>query len=165
MKLFLVLCIFAKILCDFNTVQSEDSDVAICGELDICNIVHKPYWGINQVQKLCKCPEGSYCRAKYIPGDEYSLPVNDRTQMKFCSKLIDLEEKLPKCEDGQEAIKVKTLYVIDQVKNVSASLHCICNFDDPVYWAYKSRTGKIVLEDEKLFEVVDNFQCLGNSFE
>jgi hypothetical protein len=163
MKLLFVFFLIAKVSCDSSLARAEDSDVAICGELDICSIVHKPYWGINQVEKFCKCPEGSYCRAKFSNDDEHSLPVNDRTQMKFCSKIIDLEEKIPKCEAGEPAIKIKTVYLIDQVKNVSASWNCNCDSDGPNYWAYKSRVGRIITDDEKLFEVVDNFECSGKN--
>lgn len=146
---------------DLYLRRSEDSEVAICGRNDICNLVHNPKWGINSVEKLCKCPEETFCPATFSTTDGLSISVNVRTQMKFCSPILDIQSKLEMCDEGEVAIKVKTIYHIDQVKNVSASMECNCNHDDgPTYWRYHSRLGR-TLEDEKLFEVVDNFQCSG----
>lgn len=139
----------------------EDSEVAICSPFDICNLVHNPTWGINSVEKLCKCPEGTFCPATFSKIDGRSLAVNVRTQMKFCSSVHELEAELETCIDDEVAIRVKTVYHIDQVKNVSASLLCNCEYEGPTYWKYHSRVGKAVIDDEKLFEVVDNFKCSG----
>lgn len=141
--------------------RSEDSEVAVCSEFDICNLVHNPFWGINSVEKLCKCPEGTFCPATFSLTDGASLSVNRRTQMKFCSPIDHLQSKLETCDDDEVAIRLRTVYHIDQVKNVSARILCNCDYDGPTYWKYHSRVGKVVADDEKLFEVVDNFQCSG----
>jgi hypothetical protein len=146
---------------DLYLRRSEDSDVTVCEKFDICNLVHNPYWGTNSVEKLCKCPEGTFCPATFTPNDGWSLPVNVRTQMKFCSPIAQLQSQLEPCEDEDIAITVKTFFHIDQVKNVSANILCSCERDVPTYWKYHSRAGRNVVEDEKLFEVVDNFQCSG----
>lgn len=152
-----------SVSCDLYLRRNEDSDVAICSQFDICNIVHNPYWGINSVEKLCRCPEGAFCPATFAVNDGWSLPVNARTQMKFCSPIIQLQSQLDICTEGEIALKVRTVYHIDQVKNVSASLQCSCEHKKLIYWMYHSRLGKIVEDDEKLFVVVDNFQCSGKS--
>lgn len=152
---------FTCVTCDSYLRRNEDSDVAICREFDICNLVHKPYWGINSVEKLCKCPENSFCPATFSPNDGFSLAVNLRTQMKFCSPIQDLQTQLETCDADEVAIRVKTVYHIDQVKNVSATILCNCDYEGPTYWKYHSRVGKVVMDDEKLFVVIDNFQCSG----
>lgn len=65
------------------------------------------------------------------------------------------------CAAGEIAIRVKTVYLVDKVLNVSASLLCSCNQDRPIYWKYHSRSGQFVEEDQKLFKVYDDFQCSG----
>lgn len=152
---------FSIVYGDIYLRRTEENDEVICSHFDICNLVHNPRWGINSVQKLCKCPEGTFCSATFAPNDGFSLPVNFRTQMKFCSPLSNLEAELEMCDEDDVAIKVRTVYQIDQVMNVSASIMCNCNFNGPTYWRYHSRLGKSVLSDDRLFEVVDNFQCSG----
>jgi protein giant-lens (argos) len=154
---------FSLVAGDLYLRRSEDSDVAICSQFDICNLVHNHYWGMNSVEKLCKCPEGTHCPATFSPNDGWSLAVNVRTQMKFCSPIVQLESQLEECGEQEVAIRVRTLYHIDQVKNVSASILCNCEKEGPIYWRYHSRHGKNVEDDEKLFEVVDNFQCSGET--
>ncbi|CRL01963.1 CLUMA_CG015422, isoform A [Clunio marinus] len=142
--------------------RSEDSEISICSEFDICNLVHNPHWGINTVEKLCKCPEETFCPATFSNDDGKSLQVNVRTQMKFCSHVNDIHAGLKPCKDGGDtAIEVRTIYHIDQVKNISAKLLCSCEHKQkPIYWKYQSRVGKTVTEDEDLFEIVDNFECI-----
>lgn len=158
---FIAFAAISSVSCDLYLRRSEDSTVAICNQFDICNLVHNPYWGINSVEKLCRCPEGTFCPATFATNDGWSLPVNSRTQMKFCSPIIQLQSQLEACEGEDIALKVRTVYHIDQVKNVSASILCSCEHEGPIYWKYFSRVGKIVEDDEKLFEVTDNFQCTG----
>lgn len=141
--------------------RKEDSEVAICEQFDICNLVHNPKFGINSVEKLCKCPDGSFCPTSFSPNDGSILLINSRTQMKFCSPLSELESKLEMCNENEVAIQLKKIYLIDQVQNMSASLLCNCNHDGPNYWKYHSRVGQFVASDEKLFEVLDNYQCSG----
>lgn len=146
---------------DLYLRRSEDSEVAICEQFDVCNLVHNPKWGINSVEKLCKCSEGSFCPTNFSPNDGSSLLVNARTQMKFCTPLSELQSELEMCDENEIAIQVKTVYQIDQVQNVSASILCNCNHHGPNYWKYNSRVGQFVAENEKLFEVLDNYQCSG----
>lgn len=146
--------------CDLYLKRIEDTQEAICEQFDICNIVHNHYFGLNSVEKLCKCPEGSFCSASFAKNDPWSLPVNVRTQMKFCSPIQQLQNQLETCVEGEAAIRVQTIYNVDQVKNVSARILCNCeDGETPNYWKYHSREGKSVVEDEKLFKVIDNFQC------
>jgi hypothetical protein len=133
--------------------------VTICETFDVCNIVHNHYWGLTEIEKICKCPEGTHCPATFDSYDNRSLPVNIRTQMKFCKPLAELKFQLLDCGEDDAAISVSTMYYVDQVKNKSASLLCNCKYDQPIYWKYHSRFGKIVEEDEKLTEFIDNFQC------
>lgn len=160
-KLFIIVTCL-RVSCDVYLRRSEDSEVAICNKFEICNLVHNPTWGVNSVEKLCKCPNGTFCPATFSKIDGKSLSVNVRTQMKFCTSLHELEAELDTCIESGIAIRVKTVYHIDQVKNVSASLLCNCDLDGPTYWRYHSRVGKAVLDDEKLFVITDNFQCAGN---
>lgn len=162
--LFLFLALFtiaSVVFGNVNLRRREDSEVAICDQFDICNLVYNPYWGFNSVEKICKCPGETFCPATFSQNDGFSLAVNRRTQMKFCSPIEELQAELETCDDEEVAIKVRTVYHIDQVKNVSASILCNCDYDAPTYWKFHSRLGKIVADDEKLFEVVDNFKCSG----
>lgn len=154
--------IFAGILCiscEVN-VRRNESDIVACGEFNVCNLVYNPYWSINRVEKLCKCADGVFCPAIYTQNDPRSLPVNSRTQMKFCSSVSEIKKELPDCTSDSIAITVKTVYFMDQVKNVSAEVMCTCNLK-PVYWMYHSRFGKGIPEDETLFEITDNYKCSG----
>lgn len=81
--------------------------------------------------------------------------------MKFCSPIDQLQALLPTCDENAVAVRLRTVYHIDQVKNVSARILCNCDHEGLTYWKYHSRVGKIVEDDEKLFEVFDNFQCSG----
>lgn len=162
-SLSLILIAASQVACDLYLRRTEDSEVAICEQFDVCNLVHNPLWGINSVEKLCKCREGHFCPTNFSPNDGRSLPVNARTQMKFCSPVSELQAKLEMCNETEIAIKVKTLYYIDLVQNVSASILCNCNHHGHNYWKYHSRTGKAMPEDDKLFEIFDNFQCSGLS--
>lgn len=166
-KILFTLFTFAAVSCvsgDLYPRWSDDSNVAICDSFDICNIVHNPFWGSNSVEKLCKCPEGNFCPATFLKNDGYSVSVNVRTQMKFCTPVIQVQAQMEPCGEADIAIRVRTLYHIDQVKNTSASMMCSCEHDGPIYWKYHSRVGRNIVEDEKLFEVVDNFQCSGEDF-
>lgn len=150
---------------DVNLRRNEDSDVKICDRFDICGIVHKPYWGNSVVEKLCKCPklglEEAFCRDTFSQNDGFSLAVNRRTQMKFCSPIRELQAELNTCAGEEVAIKVRTVNYIDQVKNVTASILCNCDYDVPTYWKFHSREGK-AMDDLKLFEDINNFQCSGD---
>lgn len=164
MRIFANLIIFALISsasCNLYARRVEDSDAAICGKFDICNLVHNPTWGINAVEKLCKCPEGTFCPATFSPNDGWSLPVNTRTQMKFCSPIQQLQTQLEPCEKEDIAIELRTLFHVDQVKNITATMLCSCEHGSPIYWKYNSREGKDVVEDEKYSEIIDSFQCSG----
>lgn len=164
MRIFILIltlfAVFSFVAGDLYLRRSED-DVEICSQFDICNIVHNHYWGMNSVEKLCKCPDETYCPATFSLNDGWSLAVNRRTQMKFCSPIVQLESQLEECGEQEVAIRVRTLYHIDQVKNVSAKILCNCEKEGPIYWRYHSRVGKEVEDDEKLFEIIDNFQCSG----
>jgi protein giant-lens (argos) len=157
--LVVVLAVFGIVAGDFGLRRSEDNEVAVCGNFDVCNIVYNPYWGSQKVEKICQCPKG-FCPATF-EDDNQSLAINVRTQMKFCQPVADLRMDLNDCGEDDDAINVRTIYYIDQVKNVSASLLCNDNHKGPIYWRFHSRLGKIVENDEKLFEIVDNFQSTG----
>lgn len=164
MQILFLFAIFVPVFGDLYLRRNEDSEVAICDTFDVCNIVHHQFWGSDSVEKLCKCPEGSFCPGTFDANDSSSLPVNIRTQMKFCSTISQLEDQLKECENDEDVIKVRTIYHVDQLKNVSASLVCNCWKEKPVYWRFHSRHGRAIEEDEKLFEYVDNFRCSGEFF-
>lgn len=156
----ILLAIASTVTCNSSLFHSGISDVAICDKFDICNIVHNPHWEKNSIEKLCHCP-GDSCSAIFSTNDGFSLPINARSQMKFCTPIEELRNDLGVCEDDDTALKISSFYHIDQVKNVSASLLCSCEQNGPIYWKYLSREGKIVEKDEKLFEIIDSFQCSG----
>lgn len=146
---------------DTGLRRSEDSEATICGTFDVCNIVHSHYWGPTDVEKICKCPNDTLCPATFDHNDNRSLPVNVRTQMKFCRPIAELKFQLTDCGEDDDAISVHTMYYVNEVKNVSANLACNCRHKQPIYWRFHSRVGKAVENDEKLFMVIDNFQCTG----
>lgn len=162
--ILITVLMFSCVSCDLYLKRIEESDVETCGRFDICNIVHKPHWGINSVEKLCRCPEGSFCPATFSNDDKQSLPVNPRTQMKFCTPIDQLYADLQPCEPGEIAIHVSKLYNVtqlDKVLNASSTLQCSCENINPIYWKYNSRYGKSLNENGTLFNIVDNFECTG----
>lgn len=161
---FFLAVLSTAVTADLFSRRAEEFEESICGQSDICNIVVNPKWGLNSVEKMCKCPEGTFCPTNFSPNDGTSLLVNTRTQMKFCRPLYEIQSELEMCAPDEVAIRVKTVYLVDKVLNVSASLLCSCNQDRPIYWKYHSRSGQFVEEDQKLFEVYDNFQCSGGNF-
>lgn len=165
LAIYLIFVAFSAITsADLFLRRAEEFEESFCGQSDICNLVHNPRWGLNSVEKLCKCPEGTFCPTNFSPNDGTSLLVNARTQMKFCTPLYEIQSDLEMCIAGSVALRVKTMYLVDVVLNVSASLLCSCSQDGPIYWKYHSRSGQFVEEDQKLFEVYDNFQCSGDHF-
>lgn len=137
--------------------NSGEEFVEICGRYDVCSIVYKPYFGKNVVEKLCVCPEKTFCPATY-DNDNRSLSINPRTQMKFCEPVKELISELPECLIGGKALEIKKFYYINQIKNMSTKLLCGCN-KHPVYWRHHSREGQAVPENEKLFKAFDYFEC------
>ncbi|XP_070494791.1 U-scoloptoxin(11)-Sm5a-like [Chironomus tepperi] len=158
LKYLIFLIFFCNIVCGHELKEKSDNgSVKICGQFDVCNIVYKPYFANNVVETLCKCPEGGYCSPTY-DNDNRSLPINPRTQMKFCEPVHELISKLPECEVGGKALEITKFYYINQIKNISTKLLCGCD-KNPVYWRHHSREGQAVPENEKLFKAFDYFEC------
>lgn len=118
---------------------------------------------IDQVEKRCKCPDETFCPAIYAPSDGWGLTVNARTQMKFCSPMTNITSYLNQCQGDDVAITVKTLYHMDSIRNLTVELHCSCPTQEPIYWKYHSRVGETIDEDLNLFQITDNYRCVGKS--
>lgn len=116
---------------------------------------------IDQVEKRCKCPDETFCPAIYAPSDGWGLTVNARTQMKFCSPMTNITSYLNQCQGDDVAITVKTLYHMDSIRNLTVELHCSCPTQEPIYWKYHSRVGETIDEDLNLFQITDNYRCVG----
>lgn len=138
----------------------EENEIGQCEKFDICNVVYRPHWGKNIVERLCTCPNSTHsdCPADFSREDGQSLLINARTQIKFCSPLEELYSELPECVQNEPAIKKTTYYYVDQIRNITAQILCACN-KDPIYWKYHSRDGFPVKEDEKVFLYYDFYEC------
>jgi hypothetical protein len=167
MQALIFALLFSSVSGDLYLRRKEDSEVAICGQAEICNLVHKPYFGSTLlVDKFCHCPENDKnftCPADFLLNDGYSLPVNQRTQMKFCTPIAQLQLELDECDDEEVAIQVETTFILGSAKNVSAKMLCSCEPERPIYWEFHSRDGKYFKSDEKLFISIYNFKCRGEN--
>lgn len=139
-------------------VTEEEVEEKFCGQYQVCNLVHLPHFGDSEVQKFCNCPQDSYCPTSFSVSDGYSIPINVRTQMKFCRKVEEVFNELPECEEDQPALVVRELFEINKMLNIFAELKCKCD-KNPVYWKHVYRTGNPVNTNEKLFEAIDHYEC------
>lgn len=161
MKLFIISLILSLNLINADkvpTFKDEDQELIECEKFDVCNIVTFPYFGKYNVEKLCICPEGTFCPATFSKDDDHSISINVRTQMKFCNKVEDLFVELPECEVDKVALVVDTLFYVNKIANISAKLTCQCN-KNHIYWKHIMRSGVPIETDEKLFQAIDHFEC------
>lgn len=157
-KLLVFLILLTEVVSEKAIEESEeDEPIGQCGRYDVCNIVYKPVYGKNEVEKLCLCPNNTFCPATH-GNDHRSLPVNVRTQMKFCYAIEELLSELPACEEGREALKVGKLFYINQVLNKTTTLLCGCN-KNPVYWKYNATDAETVPHYSKLLQTYDYYEC------
>lgn len=144
---------------NFNLNSTDDEmEETFCGEFQVCNLVHHPHFGYSEVEKFCDCPKDSYCPTAFSVSDGYSIPINVRTQMKFCTKVDEIFKKLPDCEENQPALVIREMFEINKMLNTVAELTCKCD-KNPVYWKHSYRTGNPINSNEKLFEAVDHYEC------
>lgn len=121
------------------------------------------------VEKFCKCPGDSFCPVTYAKNDEYSISVNTRTQMKFCQPVKNILGNLKVCDSNDIALSIRSTIHLDTVQNTSVSLLCSCweegEFDKKhKYWRHHMRSGEPIDDEKNLFEVVDNYKCVGKDF-
>lgn len=154
----LLLIIFITCVSTNDIVKySDDNDLIECEKYDVCNVVTFPYFGKYIVEKFCNCPNGTFCPATFSKeGDGQSLAVNVRTQMKFCTKIVDLFEELPECEMDQPALIINTKLNLTIVTSVVPKLTCKCD-KNPVYWKHILRSGLPITD--KLFLQSDHYEC------
>lgn len=158
LKYLIILMILEEVVNGSAVLENkQENTIGTCERFDVCNIVHRPYFGKFAVEKLCLCPENTFCPATF-GNDSRSLLVNSRTQMKFCHPVQELLSELPECEEGKESLEIMKFYFINEVKNISTKLLCNCD-KHPVYWKHHSRLGEAVPENDKLFKTFDYFEC------
>lgn len=137
-------------------------ELPLCNQFDVCKIVHNHYWGQNEVVTSCQCPEGTACLDKFNE-DGMSLKVNHRTQMKFCEKLDDIYGHLKECVDDNITISltVRTLYLLDQIQNYTATIHCKIPQNTPIYWRQLQNLEHGLERNENYTEIIEYFkhQC------
>lgn len=142
----------------FSNGTDDDTEEKYCGKYQVCNLVHHPHFGNSEVEKFCDCPKNTFCPTTFSATDGYSISVNVRTQMKFCSKVEDMFLELPECEEDQPSLVVREMFEINKLLDVVAVLTCKCN-KNPVYWRHSFRTGTPINSNEKLFESLDYYEC------
>lgn len=159
LKIFLVLSVSTSVFGASYVKLSDISSTGKCDKFDICNVVHRPYWSKNNVEKLCICPEGTFCPATFSQADQFSLLINSRTQMKFCSPVSTLFAELTPCNESMPALEIKSTFNSTVLSNVSAKLLCACE-TKPVYWQYHSRSQKIFHKDDsRAYDIYDRYTC------
>lgn len=137
---------------------SDETDVKFCEKFQVCNLVHNPYFGNSEVEKFCNCPKETFCPTTFDRYDNKSIPVNGRSQMKFCTKVEEIFKELPECEKDQPSLIIRKMYEITKLINTTAELTCKCN-KNYVYWNHIMRAGSPIIADEKLFMEIDHFEC------
>lgn len=151
--LFLILSISASLS------GSEDQNLTQCEKFDVCNVVSYPYFGKYTVEKLCSCPGKIFCPATFSEeGDDKSISVNARTQMKFCDNITELFAELPECDEEKTSLVVNTMFNINEVANITAKMTCQCN-KKPVYWKHIMRSGQPIEGNDNLFQATDHYEC------
>lgn len=100
----------------------SERDLGICEQHSVCNIVHHRFWFPNQVERLCKCPNREECPWKWSTNDDLSMPLDNRSQLKFCKPI----NELPDCTmKSDKSITIKKTREDNNVQ-IKAKVHCNC---------------------------------------
>lgn len=139
------------------SITSEEPEEKICGKHQVCNLVYSAF-DQSEVEKFCHCPQKPFCPTTFDLSDGYSLSVNRRTQMKFCTKVEDMFKEMENCETGKPSLQVRKMYEINKIIDTKAELKCKCN-KNPIYWTHTMRSGEANSLNEKMFEAIDDYEC------
>jgi len=101
--------------------SKSERDLSICEQYSVCNIVHHRFWFPNQVERLCKCPNREECPWKWNI-DNYTMPLDNRSQLKFCKPINELPDCTTKSGESITIIKSKE----DNNVQIKAKVNCNC---------------------------------------
>ncbi|XP_046638401.1 U-scoloptoxin(11)-Sm2a-like isoform X1 [Daphnia pulicaria] len=136
-------------------IRSE-RDLPNCATANtVCSILQKRYWIPSILNRYCRCPEGVDCPADWtgpddltvsnvtslvrvIKGPAYSLPLNNRAQMKFCASMKGIET----CAPNQSAVNIR-INGSSQAQTTSQfpSTRVLCKCPSNHTWQQSSVTG------------------------
>ncbi|KAK7584077.1 hypothetical protein V9T40_005040 [Parthenolecanium corni] len=79
-------------------LTQDERDLELCGEREVCSIVHKRLFYPKSVERFCRCADKE-CPSSWVDTpDNFTMYANNRAQMKFCEPITDL----PNCVDNNE---------------------------------------------------------------
>ncbi|XP_032677785.1 kappa-scoloptoxin(11)-Ssd1b-like [Odontomachus brunneus] len=117
-------------------VQGE-SDLHLCESHEVCNVVHNRFWMSGLTERLCRCTDGRECPWQWTKTlDSSSAILNNRSVLKFCTQIVELET----CAHKQDAVIVhgegntSNSYIIPY----NATVNCKC--PQTHYWKLQQYT-------------------------
>lgn len=65
----------------------SERDLQLCGEHEVCSIVHKRFFYPKSVERFCRCADKE-CPLSWVDApDNYTMYANNRAQMKVTTGL------------------------------------------------------------------------------
>ncbi|GAB0089627.1 U-scoloptoxin(11)-Sm6a [Sergentomyia squamirostris] len=130
-----------------NLIEGQEE---ICEKNSVCGIVHNRFWLPNKHESFCKC-SGKPCPVVFSQDGNF-LPINTRSQMRFCEPL-----ELKQCDSGNVSLSIEQRLLPNQKIEHEVRIHCKCSGHK--YWKYFSHAEKHS-EDTQVKVIVDTFQCI-----
>ncbi|XP_013784449.1 uncharacterized protein LOC106468561 [Limulus polyphemus] len=87
-----------------------------------CNVLHKRFWLSPLAIRLCKCPDRSECPTAWSEGDDQTVHVNRRAQLKFCGKVGEQDN----CTENSLALVTERVRDSAQIISHNVEVHCHC---------------------------------------
>ncbi|KAK6630756.1 hypothetical protein RUM44_002925 [Polyplax serrata] len=144
-----------KVTFIYPTGTQSERDLFICPENSACNIIHKRFWLPPLVERMCRCPQRHECKWLWTEeANNYTMMLDNRSQIKFCSDLSELPSCSLKKVAVQEIVKTSSSNTTDigaqknrfgqklikqrDQRNVTSFCHC----KEPHYWKLRANSTK-----------------------
>ncbi|XP_054288282.1 uncharacterized protein LOC129003953 [Macrosteles quadrilineatus] len=105
-----------------------DWELPECGTHSVCGVMRLRFWQSPTIYRLCRCVQGDECPWRWGNStDQYSMPLDNRSQLKFCQRVTELGQ----CSDKRSGMVESSHYEGD-VHNLTTDALCHCHW--PAYW-------------------------------
>jgi len=132
----------------------SERDLGICEQYSVCNIVHLRFWFPNQVERLCKCPNRGECPWKWNSDNNQTMPLNNRSQLKFCKPINELPDCTKKSGESISIVKNKE----DNNVQIKTKVHCNCPYHTNWVLSYHEQREQHN-ETTNISYIKDSFTC------
>nr|XP_012149419.1 PREDICTED: uncharacterized protein LOC105663650 isoform X1 [Megachile rotundata] len=128
-----------------------ESDLHECKINEVCNVIYDRFWVSSLTERICRCPNRKECLWQWLKEPEdMSLQLNNKSYMKFCSPIAEMNV----CTRNEEAVQIygKSDRNNSYLTPYNVTLHCTC--PESHFW----RLQKYVYEENDL--IVQTFKCV-----